>query len=90
MKKQDLIERVADAGLSKAQARSAVDAFFDGITAELGRGGEVQLTGFGAFRVNERAGRTTCNPRTGEPAKVPAHRTPAFKAGATLKQVLNS
>lgn len=67
-----------------------MDAFFDAITDELGRGSEVQLASFGSFRVNERAGRTARNPRTGEPVKVPAHKTPVCKAGPTLKQTLNS
>jgi len=90
MKKQDLVERVAEYGLSKKQAQSAVDALCDAITAELARGGEVQLTGFGSFRVSERSARTARDPRTGKPIKVPARKAPVFKAGATLKQAVNS
>ena len=90
MKRQDLIERVAESGLSKQQARSAVECFFNAITDELARGGQVQLTGFGSFRVNERAARTARDPRTGKAVKVPAHKAPAFKAGAVLKKAVDA
>lgn len=84
-----LIERIAESGLSKLQAQSAMESIFDAITAELARGGQVQLTGFGSFRVGERAARTARNPQTGKAVKVPAHKAPVFKAGAALKGAIN-
>jgi len=89
LKKQDLIDSVTASGLSKQQAQSAVESMFDAITAELARGGQVQLTGFGSFRVGERAARTARNPQTGKPVKVAAHKAPVFKPGAALKAAIN-
>src|ERR1044072_7070498 len=56
VRKQDLIREVANAAnLSEAQATKAVNAMFDAIQESLARNDEVQLSGFGSFRVVERA-----------------------------------
>lgn len=51
-------------------------------------GDSVNLTGFGAFSVTERAARTARNPRTGEPIDVAASKAPKFKAGKALKDAV--
>lgn len=79
---------IADTGLTKKQAQAAMDAFFQAITDELARGGQVQIAGFGSFRVSERSARTARNPRNGEAVEIPARKVPVFKAGATLKQAV--
>ncbi|WP_366654353.1 HU family DNA-binding protein [Fodinicurvata sp. EGI_FJ10296] len=90
MNKQDLVSHVSEAtGLSKADAGSAVDAVFDGITSALKGGDEVRLIGFGTFAVAERAATEGRNPRTGEKIAIPASRQPKFKAGKVLKDSLN-
>lgn len=93
MNKSDLADALAEAmGHSKADSTRVVDALFnpdDGIIAEeLGRGGKVQIMGFGAFEIRERKSREGRNPQTGESIKVPASRAPAFKAGKGLKEAL--
>src|SRR5690606_398869 len=89
-KKSDIIEAVAGkAGLSRADATSAVDAVFDTISSSLGRGDSVAIAGFGTFEVRERAARTGRNPRTGEEIQIPAAKNPAFKAGKALKEAVN-
>ncbi len=91
MNKNDLIASVAEsAGLSKADAGSAVDAVFSAITGELSGGGEVRLVGFGTYSVANRAASTGRNPRTGEPIAIPASKQPKFKAGKALKDAVNS
>lgn len=90
MNKNDLVAAVADsAGLSKADATKAVDSVFDQITAELKRGSEVRLVGFGTFAVAQRKATTGRNPRTGETIKIAASKQPKFKAGKALKDAVN-
>ncbi|CAH1670471.1 MULTISPECIES: HU family DNA-binding protein [Chelatococcus] len=90
MNKGDLVSAVAEkANLTKVQATEALDAAIDAITAALKAGDEVKLVGFGTFAVADRAAGTARNPRTGETIKVPASKTPKFKAGAGLKEAVN-
>ncbi|MGL4287164.1 MAG: HU family DNA-binding protein [Phreatobacter sp.] len=91
MTKNELIAAVAEkAGLTKAQAGSAVDATFDIIEATLKGGGDVKLVGFGAFSVSNRAARDGRDPRTGKPVKIAASKAPKFSAGKGLKDAVNS
>lgn len=90
MNKSDLIAAVADkAGLTKAQASAAVEATIDSIIDTLKGGNEVRLVGFGTFQVVERAAGVGRNLRTGETIKIPASKTPKFKAGQVLKDAIN-
>ena len=84
MRKQDLIREVAnEANLSEAQATKAINAFLDTIQNSLANNTEVQISGFGSFKVVERAGREGRNPRTGETmtiavaAALPSSRVPS-------------
>ncbi|MCK5859312.1 HU family DNA-binding protein [Abyssibacter sp.] len=89
MNKTELVQLVAEsADLSKADATSAVDAVFDGITASLKKGDKVSLVGFGTFAVRDRAARTGRNPKTGETIEIAAGKTPGFKAGKALKDAI--
>ena len=49
----------------------------------------MKVIGFGNFVVAKRAARTGRNPRTGEPIKIAASKTPKFKAGKGLKDAVN-
>lgn len=90
MNKGDLIESVAgSAGLSKADAGRAVDAFIGSITGALKGGNQVSLVGFGTFTVKRRAARMGRNPRTGEAIQIKASNVPGFKAGKALKDAVN-
>ena len=90
MNKSDLVDAIAEsAGLSKADAGRALDAFVDTVTAALKSGDAVSLVGFGTFSVRDRAARTGRNPRTGETIQIAASKNPAFKAGKALKDAVN-
>jgi DNA-binding protein HU-beta len=90
MNKTELIEQVAkEAGISKAAASKAIDAFTDSVTAALKSGDTVTLIGFGTFAVSERAARTGRNPQTGQELKIAARKAPVFRAGKALKDALN-
>lgn len=87
MTKTELIKQIADrADLSQAKAAEALQAFEAAVTAELSKGGEVALIGFGAFKVTDRAAR---NPQTGAEIQIAASKVPTFKAGKALKEAVN-
>ena len=67
-----------------------VKAFTDVVSEELVNGGKIQLVGFGTFEVSERAAREGRNPKSGEVMNIPASKTPKFKAGKALKDMVNA
>lgn len=84
----DLAERVQRLGYPRRTSRDLVNALFDAIVEALAAGDPVKLRGFGRFEVVERAGHPGRNPATGEPARVPAHRTVAFRCAQGLRDTL--
>lgn len=89
MTKTLLVEAVArKAGVTKAEAARVVDAVVDSITEALSNGDKVTVTGFGTYEVRQRAARMGRNPQTGETIQIPAQRTPAFRAGKSLKDAV--
>ena len=58
MNKTELVEKIAaGAGLSKADAKKALDATVAAIKDALVKGDKVALIGFGTFSINERPAR---------------------------------
>ncbi|ODT85860.1 HU family DNA-binding protein [Phenylobacterium sp. SCN 70-31] len=91
MTKAELVSAIADkAGLNKAQAKDALDAFIASVSTTLKAGDEVRLVGFGSFVPVQRAAGTARNPRTGEKVTRPATQTCRFRVGDALKTTLNS
>ena len=89
MRKQDLVRAVAqETKLSEAQATTAVNAVIKAIQNALATGEEVNISGFGAFRVVERAQREGRNPRTGTAMTIGPRKSPAFRAGSQLKRAV--
>ena len=83
MNKAELIDAMAaGAGLSKADAKKALDAFVGATTDALKKGDRVALVGFGSFSVSTRSARKGRNPQTGKEISIPAKQV--VKAGADL------
>ena len=77
------------AGLeTKKQSQEVVDALFDTIVKTLAKGEEVNITGFGAFRVVKRAAQMGINPKTQEKFQIAASIKPKFKAGKVFKEAV--
>lgn len=90
MNKTELVAAMAEqTNLSKKDAEAALKAFVDIVSEELKKGEKVQLVGFGTFEVSERAAREGRNPQTGETMEIKASKTPKFKAGKALKDMMN-
>ncbi|GAB1402911.1 MAG: HU family DNA-binding protein [Lentimicrobiaceae bacterium] len=89
MNKSELIDAIAQgAGLTKAQAKSAINIYHETVAGELKKGNSVDIAGFGSFSVAERAARTGRNPQTGAPLQIKASRVPKFKPGKGLRDGL--
>ena len=90
MNKAELVAAMAEqTNLSKKDAEAALKAFIDVVSEELKKGEKIQLVGFGTFEVSERAAREGRNPQTGETMKIEASKSPKFKAGKALKDMVN-
>ena len=91
MNRKELVDALAaKTSLSKTDTDRAIGALLEIISDTLKKGESLSLVGFGSFEVRKRAARTGRNPKTGEELKIKAAKVPAFKAGATLKAVVNS
>lgn len=89
MNKTELVLAVSErTGLSKTDAEKLLKAFLETIEEELVKGEKVQLTGFGTFEVIERAAREGRNPKTGEAMSIPETKSPKFKPGKSLKNLV--
>jgi DNA-binding protein HU-beta len=87
--KAELVEKLAKkTGLTKKDARAALDGVVDVVTVALAKGEPVIITGFGKFETRKRKATTRMNPQTGERIKTPQKTVPAFKAGKGLKEVV--
>ena len=89
MNKTEFIYAVAEkSGLSKVDAKKAVEAFVETVSSELKEGGKVALLGFGSFSVAEKSARKGVNPKTKQPIEIPARKSVKFKAGAELTEII--
>ncbi len=85
MNKAQLIDAIAaEAKLTKADAKKALDAFVKATGTALKKGDRVALVGFGSFAVAKRNARTGRNPQTGKPINIKAKKVVKFKAGSEL------
>lgn len=85
MNKTDLVAKIAEgAGLSKADAKKALEATLEAIAGAVKNGEKVAIVGFGTFDITERAERQGINPATKETIIIPAKKVVKFKAGSDL------
>ncbi len=88
MTKNDLIDNIAEIGISKKQAADAVETIIESIKNALRGGDKVNIAGLGSFEVRKRAPRKGRNPKTGEEIQIPGKMSPVFKAGKQLKEAV--
>jgi DNA-binding protein HU-beta len=90
MNKTQLIEAIASkAGLTKTDAKKALDAFIATTTETLKKGDKIALVGFGTFGVTKRAARKGRNPQNPkEVINIPARNVVKFSVGSELKSAV--
>jgi len=84
MTKADLVEQVAEAigpGITKKDCALVVDGFLNAVKLALSQGENIEIRGFGTFKVRKRKSRMARNPRTG----VPSRSVPVFKPSKHLR-----
>ena len=90
MNNAELADRIATSHeMSKAEARRLLDAVLSTIVEAATSGEEVALSGFGRFKVTERAARQGRNPQTGEAMEIAASRKLAFAPAKPVRNALN-
>ncbi len=88
MTKADLVEQVVDAigpGITKKDCALVVDGFLNAVKLALADGENIEIRGFGTFKVRKRKTRTARNPRTGDAVEVPSRSVPVFKPSKHLR-----
>jgi len=90
MNKTELIDAMAaDAGITRAAAKKALESFLGNVEGALKKGNRVSLVGFGSWSVSKRNAREGRNPSTGKTIKIPAKKVVKFKAGSELSDAVN-
>lgn len=90
MNKTELVKKVAEgAGITAAQAKTAVDVLTGTIKDALVAGDKVQLIGFGTFAVKERPARQGVNPSNGQKIEIAAKNVVKFNPGAEFEAAVN-
>lgn len=90
MNKAELIDMLNEGGMTKSEAKAAVDSVLDAITGALANEEKITLTGFGTFEVVDTPAREGRNPRTGAPVDIPTGRRVKFKPGKQLKEAVKA
>jgi len=92
MIKSELVQIITDQNphLYQRDVENIINAILEEISAALAQGDRVELRGFGAFSVKNRAARIGRNPRTGERVEVEEKWVPFFKTGKDLRDRLNA
>jgi integration host factor subunit beta len=91
MTKADLVQLASEAigpGITKKDAAVVVDAFLNSIKDAMGEHKNIEIRGFGTFKVRERKSRLARNPRTGDPVEVPPRAVPVFKPSKELRAMV--
>jgi len=88
--KADIVDRIATGtGLTKVDTEAVVDGFILTVIDAMKEGKNIEIRGFGSFKVKKRKGRIARNPRTGEQVRVEEHWVPIFKVSKEVKQAVN-
>jgi integration host factor subunit beta len=91
MTKADLVQQASEAigpGITKKDCAVVVDAFLTAIKEAMSEHKNIEIRGFGTFKVRERKSRLARNPRTGDPVEVPPRAVPVFKPSKDLRALV--
>lgn len=89
MTKADLVEICAErTGLTRTDVAVTVDAFLEAVKSSLETGKNIEIRGFGTFKVKLRKARKARNPRTGAEVPVPDRKVPVFKPSSEFKNLI--
>jgi DNA-binding protein HU-beta len=88
--KADIVDTIATGtGLTKVDTEAVVDGFILTVINAMKEGKNIEIRGFGSFKIKKRKGRVARNPRTGEQVMVDEHWVPLFKVSKEVKALVN-
>ena len=76
-------------GISKKESVSIFESVFDIIKDQLGQGKDVNISGFGKWKVNAKNERKGRNPQTGKKIMIDARKVVTFKPSVVLRATIN-
>ncbi|MDR2836723.1 MAG: integration host factor subunit beta [Bacteroidales bacterium] len=88
MKKAEIIKKISDRGINKADVSIVLETFMEIVKDSLKEGEEVTLRGFGTFKLKRRKEKIARDIAKNKSIKVPAHNIPIFKPSNSLKEVV--
>ena len=90
MTKADIVEVIAtNTGITKIETEAVVNGFLKTVIESMKRGENIELRGFGSFKVVKRARRVARNPKTNEEVVVPEQHVPVLKISKDFKKAVN-
>jgi len=90
MTKADIVEVIASStGITKIETEAVVNGFLDTVIESMKRGENIELRGFGSFKVVKRAQRIARNPKTNQEVTVPEQFVPVLKVSKDFKKAVN-
>lgn len=91
MTKADIVDKVATGtGLTKLETEAIIEGFFRTVIDALKQGKNIEIRGFGSYKVKKKQERQARNPKTGEQVFVPAHYVPTFKFSKDFKEMVDA
>lgn len=89
MTKADIVDSITEStGISKTDTEAVVNGFLNTVIESLKEGENIELRGFGSFKVVKRARRVARNPKTNEEVIVPAQNVPVLKVSKEFKRAV--
>lgn len=88
--KKDICQAIADStGLTRVDTQIIVESLFEAIRNTMQDGHNIEIRGFGRFKIKPKVARKARNPVTGEPVEVPAGFKLVFQASKELRARVN-
>jgi nucleoid DNA-binding protein len=88
--KKDLcVEISGNTGLTQVDTKITIEEFFGAVSKSLQNGKNIEIRGFGRFKIKPKKARVARNPKTGETVKVKAGYKPIFQASRELLKRVN-
>ena len=88
--KKDLVEKISErTGLTQVDTKIVVECFLEALSKALQTGQNIEIRGFGRFKIKRKKRRTARNPRTNQYIQVEAGYKPTFEASKELRKRIN-
>lgn len=90
MTKSDIVNVISSSvGLTKVETEAVVNGFIETVIDAMKRGENIELRGFGSFKVVKRAQRVARNPKTNVEVIVPEQYVPVLKVSKDFREAVN-